>query len=141
SGTLLAISGYLFKLGELSALTQTILWSVIFFIASAAASSGYLTVSEIFPLELRAQAIALFFAIAQVFGALGPTIFGSLVGDKDHPNPGRLFVAYLIAAGIMVLAGVVAAIFGVKAEGASLEDIAAPLNSIRAAAAGTISGK
>jgi hypothetical protein len=50
-------------------------------------------VSEIFPMELRSQAIALFFAIAQVFGALGPTIFGSLIGDQDHPNPGRLFVA------------------------------------------------
>jgi MFS family permease len=133
SGTLLAFSGYLFKVGALTATTQTALWTVIFFIASAAASSGYLTVSEIFPMELRSQAIALFFAIAQVFGALGPTIFGSLIGDQDNPNPGRLFVAYLIAAGIMVLAGVVAAIFGVKAEGVSLEDIAAPLNSVRAA--------
>ncbi|MEV5749389.1 MFS transporter [Actinoallomurus sp. NPDC052308] len=134
SGTLLAVSGYLFKLGELSALTQTILWSVIFFIASAAASSGYLTVSEIFPLELRAQAIALFFAIAQVFGALGPTIFGALIGDKDHPDPGRLFVAYLIAAGIMLIAGVVEAIFGVRAERASLEDVATPLSAARRAA-------
>jgi MFS family permease len=136
SGTLLAFSGYLFKIGALTAVTQTALWTVIFFIASAAASSGYLTVSEIFPMELRSQAIALFFAIAQVFGALGPTIFGSLIGDQDHPNPGRLFVAYLIAAGIMILAGVIAAIFGVKAEGASLEDIAAPLNSIRTVTSG-----
>jgi MFS family permease len=136
SGALLAFSGYLFKIGALTATTQTALWTVIFFIASAAASSGYLTVSEIFPMELRSQAIALFFAIAQVFGALGPTIFGSLIGDQDNPNPGRLFIAYLIAAGIMILAGVVAAIFGVKAEGASLEDIAAPIGSVRTATSG-----
>jgi MFS family permease len=136
SGALLAFSGYLFKIGALTATTQTALWTVIFFIASAAASSGYLTVSEIFPMELRSQAIALFFAIAQVFGALGPTIFGSLIGDQDNPNPGRLFIAYLIAAGIMILAGVVAAIFGVKAEGVSLEDIAAPIGSVRTATSG-----
>jgi MFS family permease len=121
-------------------MTQTVLWTVIFFIASAAASSGYLTVSEIFPMELRSQAIALFFAIAQVFGALGPTVFGSLIGDQDHPNPGRLFIAYLISAAIMIVAGVIAAIFGVKAEGASLEDVAAPISSIRSVA-GSVSEK
>ncbi|GLY80423.1 MFS transporter [Actinoallomurus iriomotensis] len=140
SGALLAFSGYLFKIGALTAMSQTVLWTVIFFIASAAASSGYLTVSEIFPMELRSQAIAIFFAIAQLFGALGPTVFGSLIGDQDHPNPGRLFIAYLISAGIMIVAGVIAAIFGVKAEGASLEDIAAPLSSIRSAA-GSVSEK
>jgi MFS family permease len=131
SGALLAFSGYLFKLGLLTAVTQTILWSVIFFVASAAASSGYLTVSEIFPMELRAQAIALFFAIAQVFGSLGPTIFGSLIGDQAHPNPSRLFVAYLIAAGVMAVAGTVAAFWGVKAERIALEDVAAPLSAVR----------
>jgi MFS family permease len=131
SGALLAFSGYLFKIGALSAVTQTILWAIIFFIASAAASSGYLTVSEIFPMELRSQAIALFFAIAQVFGSLGPTIFGSLIGDQDHPDPGRLFIAYLIAAGIMIVAGLVAAAWGVKAEQTSLEDVATPLSAVR----------
>jgi MFS family permease len=131
SGALLAFSGYLFQLGVLTAVTQTLLWSVIFFIASAAASSGYLTVSEIFPMELRAQAIALFFAIAQVFGSLGPTIFGSLIGDQAHPDRGRLFVAYLIAAGVMIFAGVVAAFWGVRAERTSLEDVAAPLSAVR----------
>jgi MFS family permease len=140
SGALLAVSGYLFNIGALTAMTQTVLWTVIFFIASAAASSGYLTVSEIFPMELRSQAIALFFAIAQVFGALGPTVFGSLIGDQDHPNPGRLFIAYLISAAIMIVAGVIAAIFGVKAEGASLEDVAAPISSIRSVA-GSVSEK
>jgi MFS family permease len=131
SGALLAFSGYLFAIGVLTAVTQTVLWSVIFFVASAAASSGYLTVSEIFPMELRAQAIALFFAIAQVFGALGPTIFGSLIGDQANPDRGRLFVAYLIAAGVMGGAGVVAAFWGVRAERTALEDVAAPLSSVR----------
>jgi MFS family permease len=131
SGALLAFSGYLFQLGLLNAVTQTVLWTVIFFIASAAASSGYLTVSEIFPMELRAQAIALFFAIAQIFGALGPTIFGTLIGDEKHPDPGRLFVAYLIAAGVMITAGLVAAVWGVRAERTALEDVAAPLSAVR----------
>jgi MFS family permease len=140
SGTMLAFSGYLFKIGALNAVTQTVLWTIIFFIASAAASSGYLTVSEIFPMELRSQAIALFFAVAQVFGSLGPTIFGALIGDQDHPNPGRLFIAYLIAAGIMIVAGLVAAAWGVKAERVSLEDIAAPLSAVRRTA-DRISGK
>jgi MFS family permease len=133
SGALLAFSGYLFKIGVLTAVTQTVLWSVIFFIASAAASSGYLTVSEIFPMELRAQAIALFFAIAQVFGSLGPTIFGSLIGDQAHPDRGRLFIAYLIAAGVMIVAGVVAAFWGVRAERTALEDVAPPLSAVRRA--------
>ncbi|GAA4608616.1 MFS transporter [Actinoallomurus liliacearum] len=131
SGALLAVSGYLFKIGSLTAFTQTVLWTVIFFIASAAASSGYLTVSEIFPMELRSQAIALFFAIAQIFGSLGPTIFGALIGDQDHPDRGKLFIAYLIAAGVMGFAGIIAAIFGVKCEQVSLEDIAAPLSAAK----------
>ena len=72
SGVLLAITAFLFKAGVLNAVTQTIAWCVIFFFASAGASAAYLTVSEIFPLEVRAKAIAVFFAIAQCFGALGP---------------------------------------------------------------------
>jgi MFS family permease len=131
SGALLAVSGYLFDIGVLTAVTQTALWSVIFFIGSAAASSGYLTVSEIFPMELRAQAIALFFAIAQVFGSLGPSIFGALIGDRVHPDPGRLFAAYLVAAGVMAAAGLVAAFWGVNAERTALEDVAAPLSEVR----------
>ena len=131
SGALLAFSGWLFERGLLTAVTQTVLWSVIFFIASAAASSGYLTVSEIFPMELRAQAIALFFAIAQVFGSLGPTVFGSLIGDQARPDRGRLFVAYLVAAGVMGFAGLVAAVWGVRAERTALEDVATPLSAVR----------
>ena len=123
------MTGWLFKEGVLTATTQTLLWSVIFFIASAAASSGYLTVSELFPLEIRALAIAVFFAIAQAFGALGPTIFGALIGDQQHPDPTRLFYGYLFAAAMMVVAGIVTILLGVKAERASLEDLTPPLSA------------
>ncbi|WP_371785255.1 MFS transporter [Streptosporangium subroseum] len=129
SGLLLAGTGWLFKEGLLTATTQTLLWSVIFFVASAAASSGYLTVSELFPLEIRALAIAVFFAIAQGFGALGPTIFGALIGEQQNPDPTRLFYGYLVAAAMMVVAGLVTILLGVKAERVSLEDIAPPLSA------------
>ncbi len=132
SGLLLAVSGYLFEVGALNAVTQTVLWSIIFFIASAAASSAYLTCSEIFPLEIRAQAIAFFFAIAQICGAAGPWIFGHLIGDQQRPDPTRLFYGYLFAAVVMVYAAVLEALIGVKAERASLEDIAEPLSAVRA---------
>ena len=132
SGLLLAVSGYLFAVGALNAVTQTVLWSIIFFIASAAASSAYLTCSEIFPLEIRAQAIAFFFAIAQICGAAGPWIFGHLIGDQQRPDPTRLFYGYLFAAVVMVHAAVLEALIGVKAERASLEDIAEPLSAVRA---------
>jgi MFS family permease len=133
SGILLVISAFLFKQGDLNATTQTIAWVVIFFFASAGASAAYLTASEVFPLEVRAQAIAVFFAIAQCFGFLGTHLFGSLIGKGQDPN--KLFVGYLIGAGAMILGGVVAAILAVDAEGRSLEDIAAPLSMVRKAAA------
>ncbi|WP_344938228.1 MFS transporter [Sphaerisporangium flaviroseum] len=129
SGVLLAVTAWLFKQGALTATTQTLLWSVIFFFASAAASAGYLTVSELFPLEIRALVIALFFSVAQGFGALGPTIFGALIGDRAHPHPVRLFYGYLFAAAMMVTAGLVALVLAVNAERRSLEDIAAPLST------------
>jgi MFS family permease len=125
SGILLAISAWLFYAGLLTAMTQTISWCVIFFFASAGASAAYLTVSEIFPLEVRAKAIAVFFAIAQCFGALGPVIYGALIGDGTQPF--RLFLGYLLGAAVMIAGGLVAAVYGVAAEGQSLEDIAAPL--------------
>lgn len=125
SGVLLGVSAFLFNAGLLTATTQTIAWCVIFFFASAGASSAYLTVSEIFPLEVRAKAIAVFFAIAQCFGALGPTIYGALIGDGTQPF--RLSVGYLVGALVMIAGGLVAAFFGVAAERRSLEDIAAPL--------------
>jgi MFS family permease len=131
SGVLLAVTAYLFDQGTLTATTQTIAWCVIFFFASSGASAAYLTVSEIFPLEVRAQAIAVFFAIAQCFGALGPVLYGHLIGTGSDPF--KLFVGYLIGAGAMVLGGVVEIILGVAAEGKSLEDVAHPLSLVRKA--------
>jgi MFS family permease len=125
SGALLAFSAVLFNAGALTAFTQTLTWCVIFFFASAGASAGYLTVSEIFPLEVRAKAIAVFFAIAQCFGALGPIIYGALIGDGS--NPFNLFIGYMVGAVVMIVGGLVTIAFGVAAEGKSLEDIAAPL--------------
>src|SRR5215207_495752 len=87
SGVLLAITAFLFQADVLTAVTQTIAWCVIFFFASAGASAGYLTVSEIFPQEVRAKAIAVFYAIAQCFGALGPVIYGALIGDGTDRVP------------------------------------------------------
>jgi MFS family permease len=128
SGVLLAISAELFREGHLNAQTQTIWWAVIFFFASAGASAAYLTVSEIFPLEIRAQAIAIFFAIAQCFGFLGPHIYGHLIGNgQDHF---KLFVAYLIGAGVMVLGGIVEIFLGVAAERRSLEEVAEPIGLV-----------
>jgi MFS family permease len=128
SGVLLCVSAALFYAGVLNAITQTIAWCVIFFFASAGASAAYLTVSEIFPLEVRAKAIAVFFAIAQCFGALGPVLYGSLIGDGSQPV--RLFIGYLLGAGVMIAGGLVAFFLGVDAEGKSLEDIAAPLSAV-----------
>jgi MFS family permease len=107
--------------------TQTIAWCIIFYFASAGASAAYLTVSEIFPQEVRAKAIAVFFAIAQCFGALGPVIYGALIGEGEDRGP--LFYGYLLGAGVMIVGGVVAAVLGVSAEGKSLEDVATPLSA------------
>ncbi|HET7311397.1 MAG TPA: MFS transporter [Mycobacteriales bacterium] len=129
SGVLLAVTAFLFQANVLSATTQTIAWCVIFFFASAGASAAYLTVSEIFPLEVRAQAIAVFFAIAQCFGALGPVIYGAMIGDGK--NRTALFIGYLLGAGVMVVGGLVEAFLGVNAEQKSLEDVAEPLSMVR----------
>ena len=86
SGVLLIITAQLFKNGVLNATTQTICWTVVFFFASAGASAGYLTVSEVFPLEVRAKAIAVFFAIAQGFGSLGSHLYGHLIGNGSDPT-------------------------------------------------------
>ena len=128
SGVLLIISAQLFKDGALNAITQTVCWTVVFFFASAGASAGYLTASEVFPLEVRAKAIAVFFAIAQGFGSLGSHLYGHLIGNGSDPN--KLYVGYLIGAGAMILGGLVAAFLAVDAEGKSLEDVARPLSVI-----------
>jgi MFS family permease len=133
SAILLAISAVLFKAGTLNAVTQTICWCVVFFFASAGASAAYLTVSEVFPVEVRAKAIAVFFAIAQSFGAFGPWFYGHLIGNgQDHT---KLFLGYLVGAGVMAIGGVVAAFIGVDAERQSLEDIAMPLSVQRSGSA------
>src|SRR5580692_1879197 len=138
SGILLAISAVLFNAGALNAVTQTACWCVIFFFASAGASAAYLTVSEIFPVEVRAKAIAVFFAIAQSFGAFGPWFYGHLIGNgKDHF---RLFIGYLIGAGVMIVGGIVAAFLGVDAEQKSLEDIAQPLGARPSAHLSAVTG-
>jgi MFS family permease len=127
SGLLLAVTAVLFDAGVLNAVTQTAAWCVIFYFASAGASAAYLTVSEIFPLEVRAKAIAVFFAIAQGFGALCPVIYGALIGDGSHPF--QLFLGYLLGAAVMIGGGLVAWFLAVDAEGKSLEEIATPLSS------------
>ncbi|MBA8793309.1 MFS family permease [Friedmanniella endophytica] len=124
AGAVLAVSAALFAADALSAVTQTVLWCICFFFASAGASSAYLTVSEIFPLELRGQAISYFFIVAQGFGALGPVTYGALVEGGRGP----LSIGYVGASVIMIIGGVVAFACGVNAEGKALEDIADPLS-------------
>src|SRR5580765_1151157 len=127
SGALLAVSGWLFDQHALTATSQTFVWIIIFFFASAGASAAYLTVSETWPIEIRAEAIAVFFAIAQIFGAFGPLFYGWLIGDGTSRTP--LFIGYLIGAGIMMIGGIVEIFLGVNAEGKSLESITKPLTS------------
>jgi MFS family permease len=127
AGVLLAITGWFFHARLLTAETQTLAWTLIFFIASAAASSAYLTVSEIFPLEIRALAIAIFYAIGTLAGGVGaPLLFGWIIGTKSGT---ALFVGYLVAAALMIFGAVIEAWIGVPAERRSLEHIAAPLSS------------
>lgn len=125
SGVLLAISGYLFSIGALSAQGQTIAWMVIFFFASPAASAAYLTVSETFPLEVRALAIALFYAIGTgIGGVAGPALFGALI---DTGSRNSVFAGYLFGSALMVVAAVVAWRYAIAAERKSLETVAPPL--------------
>ena len=127
AGILLALTGCLFQAGVLTAQTQTLAWTIIFFIASAAASSAYLTVSEIFPLEIRALAIAIFYAIGTLAGGVGaPLLFGWIIGTGSIT---ALFMGYLLAAALMVFGAVIEAWIGVPAERRSLEHVAMPLSS------------
>jgi MFS family permease len=127
AGILLALTGWLFHAGVLTAQTQTLAWTIIFFVASAAASSAYLTVSEIFPLEIRAVAIAVFYAIGTLVGGVGaPILFGWIIGTGSITT---LFVGYLVAAALMIFGAAVEAWIGVPAERRSLEHVAAPLSS------------
>ncbi|MFL6948807.1 MAG: MFS transporter [Xanthobacteraceae bacterium] len=125
SGILLAITGYLFLRGMLSPATQTLAWTVVFFFASAAASSAYLTVSETFPLEIRALAIAFFYAIGTGIGGIaGPWLFGMLI---DTGSRASLFGGYILGSVLMIAAALIAWRWGVAAERKSLEMVARPL--------------
>jgi MFS family permease len=126
SGALLAASAWLFDAGVLHAAAQTFIWIVVFFFASAGASAGYLTVSEIFPIEIRAEALAVFFALAQIVGAFGPVFYGVLIGNGT--NRTALSIGYIVGGGIMIIGGLVELAFGINAEGRPLEEIAAPLS-------------
>lgn len=125
SAVLLAGAGYLFKIEVFGPVAQTGVWMVVFFFASAAASAAYLTVAETFPLEIRALAIAAFYAIGTGIGGVsGPLLFGSLVetGSRDW-----VLVGYLIGASLMAVAAIVGGLYGTAAEGKSLESVSKPL--------------
>ena len=127
SGGLLLVTALLFKQGSLSATTLTACWSVVFFFASAGASAAYLTVSEVFPMETRALAIAFFYSIGTAAGGIaGPLLFAKLV---DTQSATQVAFGFALGAVLMIAAGVVELFFGVKAEGRSLEDIAKPLTA------------
>jgi MFS family permease len=128
SGLLLAITGYLFVTDVLSVVALTVAWSIIFFFASAAASSAYLTVSENFPVEIRALAIAFFYAIGTgIGGVIGPWLMGYLIESGSRQ---RVFAGYLLGAGLMLVAAAVMARWGVAAERKSLEAVARPLAAV-----------
>lgn len=120
SGILLVATGALFVSGELDAVSQTASWCFVFFFASSAASSAYLTVSELFPIELRGMVIAVFYSAATAVGAFAPSLFGKIAGDK---SPMLLFEGYVFAALLMIGAAIIARIYGVDSEGKSLEEI------------------
>jgi MFS family permease len=129
SGLALAATGYAFNAGWLSAVTHTACWAAIFFVASAAASSAYLTVSEIFPLEMRAVAISIFFALGTgVGGFIGPALFGALIESGSRE---ALFGGYALAGIVMAAAAALAATMGVDAERRPLESVAPPLSGLQ----------
>ncbi len=128
SGVLLAIVGYLFREGAVDARELTLCWSGIFFFASAAASAAYLTVSESFPIEARALAIAFFYAVGTALGgAVAPWLFGALIGSGDR---GAVFNGYLFGAALMIAAALTELAIGIKAEGQPLESVARPLSAL-----------
>lgn len=126
AGTFALITGWLFTIDALTVGWLTLGWAVIFFFATAGASSAYLTVSETFPMEIRAMVIAFFYAIGTAAGGIaGPLLYGALIATETRFN---VFLGYLVAAGLMIVAGLVHRLLGVEAGQQSLEDIAAPLS-------------
>jgi MFS family permease len=128
SGVGLALTGVAFMAGWLDALGQALCWSAVFFLASAAASSAYLTVSEVFPLEMRALAISVFYAVGTGAGGFAaPWLFGMLI---ETGSRGAVAVGYAIGAVLVIAAGLVAWRYAVDAERRALEDIAPPMGSV-----------
>jgi MFS family permease len=128
SGALLAVVGYFFRENLVDARELTLCWSGIFFFASAAASAAYLTVSESFPLEARALAIAFFYSVGTALGgAVAPWLFGALVGSGERS---AVFGGYLFGAALMVAAAVTELAIGVKAERQPLESVARPISAL-----------
>ncbi|HEY1961648.1 MAG TPA: MFS transporter, partial [Rhizomicrobium sp.] len=126
SGILVIVAGFLFRAGVLDATTQTAVWTVIFFFASAGASAAYLTVGESFPLEMRALSIALFYAFGTAIGGIaGPALFGALIATGARSE---ILWGYLIGGSLMLSAAIVELMLGIPAEGRSLEEIALPLS-------------
>ena len=125
AGCLLAVTGYLFWQGAFTSVTQTLAWSCVFFFASAGASAAYLTVSEIFPMEIRAMAIAFFFIVAQGAGIVAPWLYGKLIEESAT----SIFYGYLLGAALMIVGALVELLVGVKAERQSLESLATPLSA------------
>ncbi len=124
AGVLLAVTCYLIWMNALTLSTQMLLWSLMFFFASAGASAAYLTVSEIFPMEIRAMAIAFFFIVAQGAGIAAPWLYGMMI----ETSAASVFYGYLLGGGMMLLGAVLELWLGVKAEGHSLEHLAPPLS-------------
>jgi MFS family permease len=127
SGVLLLGTAALFQADVLNATTMTLCWCVVLFFASTGASSAYLTVSEVFPMETRAMAIAFFYAIGTAVGGItGPQVFSRMV---ESGETSKVALAFAIGAALMIAAGIVAIFFAVKAERQSLENIARPLTA------------
>jgi MFS family permease len=137
AGLLLCMTGWGFAQGLLTAQTQTLAWTVIFFFASAAASAAYLTVGELFPLEIRAVCISLFYAFGTLLGGVaGPVVFGALI---DTGERGQILTGYLLGGGLMLGAAVAELFLGVSAERRSLEEVAPPLSLARTAEGAPVS--
>jgi MFS family permease len=125
----LLITGWMFQADMLTATTMTICWSITFFFASAGASAAYLTVSEIFPIESRALAIAVFYSVGTLAGGFAaPWLFGTLIGSGDK---GEVFIGYIIGSVLMAAGGLSEWFFGVEAARQSLEQVAKPITAVR----------
>jgi MFS family permease len=128
AGAMLLVTAWLFHQGSLSATTLTICWSICFFFASAGASAAYLTVSEIFPMETRAMAIALFYALGTGIAIAAPWTFGKLI---ETGSVGNVTLAFVIGGAIMIVGGLVEVLLGVEAARKPLEAVARPINAVR----------